>query len=171
MARERGQTRFVGYSGDNASARYAVDCGRFDVLQTSLSVADHEALTLTLPAARAAGLGVIAKRPIANAAWKEPSQQPGMYKSYARPYTERLEKMDLEPTDLGLKPQAWLEMALRFTLSFPEVHTAIIGTTNPKNAEENIRIAEKGPLPPDAVAKIRAAFKHADPVGAWPGLT
>jgi aryl-alcohol dehydrogenase-like predicted oxidoreductase len=61
-------------------------------------------------------------------------------------------------------------MALRFTLSFPEVHTAIIGTTNPQNAEANMRIADKGPLPPQVVAKIRAAFKHADPVGAWPGL-
>jgi aryl-alcohol dehydrogenase-like predicted oxidoreductase len=62
-------------------------------------------------------------------------------------------------------------MALRFTLSFPEVSTAIIGTTNPNNAERNIVYAGKGPLSDEGMQKIRAAFKHADPVGAWKGLT
>jgi aryl-alcohol dehydrogenase-like predicted oxidoreductase len=59
---------------------------------------------------------------------------------------------------------------LRFTLSQPGVHTAIIGTTNPDNARKNIATAEKGPLPPDAVEKIRAAFRAADPTGQWKGL-
>ena len=47
-----------------------------------------------------------------------------------------------------------VEFALRFTLSQPGVHTAIIGTTNPDNARKNFAIAEKGPLPPQAVEKI-----------------
>src|SRR5262249_14479638 len=78
-ARERGQTRLLGYSGVNAAAVYALATGRFDVFQTSLNVADHEALTLTLPAARAADLGVIAKRPIANAAWRSGQRPDNSY--------------------------------------------------------------------------------------------
>src|SRR5437763_6804238 len=70
-AREKGYTRHIGYSGDSLAAKYAIECGAFDTLQTSINIADQEALELTLPVARENQLGVIAKRPIANAAWKE----------------------------------------------------------------------------------------------------
>src|SRR5205823_2215071 len=114
-------------------------------------------------------LAVIAKRPIANAAWKDLSQQPGMYQKYAAVYTDRLSKMKLKPAELGFADDndGWAEMALRFTLSQSGVHTAIIGTTNPANAEANLRHVEKGPLPPETIEKIRAAFRRADPNGQW----
>jgi len=62
-------------------------------------------------------------------------------------------------------------MALRFVLSHKGVHTAIIGTTNPENAQANIGYANKGPLPTVVVEKIEAAFKNSDPQGAWTGQT
>ena len=45
------------------------------------------------------------------------------------------------------------------------------GTTNPDNAKANIAIAEKGPLPPATLEKIRAAFKRAEQASGttWTG--
>jgi aryl-alcohol dehydrogenase-like predicted oxidoreductase len=172
-AREQGKIRFAGYSGDNDAAAYAAGLPDVAVIETSINLADQANITRVLPVAKQHNVGVIAKRPIANAAWKDPSSQPGMYQNYAKPYTERLQKMAIQPADLGFAgapEQAWPELALRFTLSFPEVSCAIVGTTNPKNARLNLNDATKGALPQDAVAKVRAAFSHADPTGAWAGL-
>jgi aryl-alcohol dehydrogenase-like predicted oxidoreductase len=173
-ARQQGKIRFAGYSGDNDNAAYAAGLSDVAVIETSINLADQANVAKVLPVARRHNVGVIAKRPIANAAWKDPAKQPGMYQSYAKPYTERLQEMAIQPAEVGVSgppEQAWPELALRFTLSFPEVHSAIIGTTNPENAKQNLSAAAKGPLTADAVAKVRAAFRHADPTGAWPGLT
>jgi aryl-alcohol dehydrogenase-like predicted oxidoreductase len=173
-ARDAGKIRFPGYSGDNDAAAYAATLPDIAVIETSISIADQANIANVLPIAKKHRCGVIAKRPIANAAWKDPAHQPGLYRSYVQPYTERLQKMELTPVDLGFSgppEESWPEMALRFTLSFPEVSTAIIGTTNPQNAKRNIEYASKGALPQEMVNKIRAAFGHADPVGGWNGLT
>ncbi|MDB5910855.1 MAG: aldo/keto reductase [Massilia sp.] len=169
-AREAGKVRFVGYSGDNEEAAYAATLPDVAVLEMSLSIADQANARTALPKARENNLGVLAKRPIANAAWKDPSEQPGLYQSYSRPYYDRIRAMKLNPTDLGFvgpTDGVWPELALRFTLSFPGVHCAIIGTTNPDNARANIAYAEKGPLPEDVVHKIEEVFRDADPEGIW----
>ena len=173
-ARDAGKVRFVGYSGDNEAAEYAASLPEVAVVQTSVNVADQANIDRVLPAAREHDVGVMAKRPIANAAWKDLGEQQGLYKTYAATYTERLSKMNLDPASLGFpgpRDAAWSELALRFTLSQGGVHTAIIGTTNPENAKANLSAVEKGPLPDDVVKKIREAFRAADPEGAWYGQT
>jgi aryl-alcohol dehydrogenase-like predicted oxidoreductase len=164
-ARERGYSRFIGYSGDGRAARYAIECGQFDALQTSVSIADQEAIDLTLPLARQRQMGVIAKRPIANAAWRYP-RKPDF--AYHQTYWERLQK--LEYPFLRGDPKQAAAIALRFTLSVPGVHTAIVGTTKPGRWRENAELLKAGPLPRDQFDAIRARWREAADPG-WVGQT
>jgi aryl-alcohol dehydrogenase-like predicted oxidoreductase len=173
-ARAAGKVRFIGYSGDNEAAAFAAGVPEVDVIETSINICDQANLDSVLPKARERNLGVLAKRPIANAAWK--SSRPGIYAGYARLYTERLQAMGLTPRNLGFDGEpdaAWPEIALRFTLAQPGVHVAIIGTTNPDNARANLDSAAEGPLPEAAVNTIREAFRAASRRAAeqWKGLT
>jgi aryl-alcohol dehydrogenase-like predicted oxidoreductase len=170
-AREAGKIRFAGYSGDNEAAAYAAGLADVAVIETSINLVDQANIDLVLSRTIANNIGVIAKRPIANAAWKDLSDQPGMYQNYAKTYTERLMTMNLTPADVGLPADAWAELALRFTLTVPGVHSAIIGTTSPQNLQANVEAANKGPLPGEAIETIRKAFKSADPQGKWQGQT
>jgi aryl-alcohol dehydrogenase-like predicted oxidoreductase len=165
-ARDKGWTRFIGYSGDGQAARYAIESGAFDTLQTSVSIADQEALQLTLPLARERGMGVIAKRPVANAAWRHPQRPEN---AYIVPYWERLRH--LEYPFLHGQPGAAFSMALRFTLAVPGIHTAIVGTSRPGRWEQNADLLDRdGPIPPAEFEAIRLRWQ-ASAKPDWSGLT
>jgi aryl-alcohol dehydrogenase-like predicted oxidoreductase len=141
-AQEKGYSRYIGYSGDSVAAKYAVESGAFDTLQTSINIADQEALDLTLPLARERQVGVIAKRPIANAAWKEEHKP---IESYHHVYWDRLQKLQYDFIRAGPLEKS-IAHALRFTLSVPGVHTAIVGTSNPGRWSQNAKMIETGSL-------------------------
>jgi len=152
-ARDAGKTRLIGYSGDHTAARYAVECGAFDALQTSVSIADQEPITLTLPLALEKGMGVIAKRPLANVAWTKETMPEG---EYAYPYFKRLQALAY---DFLSGPDA-ASVALRFTLAQPGVSTAIVGTQNPDRWLANARLLDTGPLPAAQIEAIRARWNE-----------
>jgi aryl-alcohol dehydrogenase-like predicted oxidoreductase len=165
-AREKGYTRYIGYSGDSHAARYAAECGAFDSLQTSINIADQEALELSLPIAREKQMGVIAKRPIANAAWKRGHKPEN---SYHHTYWERLRTLNypfIRQSDL----EKSVAIALRFTLSVPDVCTAIVGTKNPARWEENARLLNAGPLGEAQFNEIRERWEEIAPK-TWIGQT
>lgn len=169
-ARDAGKVRHVGYSGDNDAAAYAAGLSDVTVIETSVSVADQANIDQVLPTCAANNVGVLAKRPIANAAWRDIEQQQGMYKNYAKTYTDRLKRMNVSPESVGFDG-TWPELALRFTLAQPGVTCAIIGTSRIGNAQANLAFAAKGPLPQSTVDQLRAAFRAADPDGTWAGQT
>ncbi len=167
--KQAGKTRFVGYSGDAEAAGLAVTMDVFDCLETSVSLCDQQALDRHLPEARRRDMGVIVKRPLANAAWRDASAFAGFYADYARPYIERLKAMGLTPRSVGFDG-GWAELALRFAIFQPGAHTAITGSTSPDHLRHNVRIVEQGPLPEPVVAAVRDAWARHDD-GSWTGQT
>ena len=154
-----GKIGIAAYSGDNEHLAYAVDSGRFRSIETSVNLADQWNLHHVV--GRRPELGVIAKRPLANAPWRFDERPVG---DYAELYWERLRELALDPAGL-----AWDELALRFSAYAPGVHTAITGTARLEHLQRNIAIVERGPLPSDVLAQIEAAWKR---VGAdWPSST
>ena len=149
-ARDAGKVRYLGYSGDDEDAMQAISLGIFDALQVTFNILNQDALDEVLPAAAGTGMGVVAKRPIANARLL-PKDSPYYH---AGPYWDPVRSL---LTDEG----AWddpLAYSLRFTLSHPVITSAIIGTTDPVHARENAKRAQAEPLSPlllDALHKLR----------------
>ena len=170
-ARDAGKIRHAGYSGDNDAVLYAAGLDAIDVVETSVNICDQVNIDSLLPEAKRCDIGVIVKRPVANAAWLGVGQPPGFYANYPTSYSDRFEAMGLDLADLGGDGD-WAEIALRFTLAQDGVTSAIVGTTNPENAKRNIEVAAKGPLPNEVTVAIRSAFARAELTSgeAWLGL-
>lgn len=169
-AKESGKIRFAGYSGDNAAALWAVQQPGIGVLQTSLSLVDQLNIDAVLPAAAKHGVAVLTKRSIANGCWRPREQHYQRYHDYVDPYRKRFAAMGLDLPRLGA--ESWSELAIRFTLSFPQVHAAIVGGTSADRALENLSNAARGPLPHHVVDAIRASFAKARAGGGeWSALT
>jgi len=174
-ARNAGKIRHLGYSGDNEVAVWAAKPPEVAVIETSLNICDQTNVDALLPETRARAIGVLAKRPIANGAWRQTSEISPFYLDYSRDYAARLNAMGVSPADLGFDgdpAKAWPEIALRFTLAQPGMTTAIVGTTKDSHLKANLAAAEKGPLPAEAVDTLRAAFRKAEAASGetWPGL-
>ncbi|NWF51070.1 MAG: aldo/keto reductase [Ignavibacteriaceae bacterium] len=157
---EAGKVRFAAYSGDNEAVDFAVGSGRFQGIQTSINLTDQRNLYSLLPDAMSKGLGIIAKRPLANAPWRFNDQPFG---HYCEDYWLRWKKMNYNP-DIE-----WGELFLRFVLSIQEISSAIIGTVNPDHLKENIEIAARGSLPKNVFKDLVNIFRKND--NNWVGLT
>ena len=155
-ARDAGKTRFIGYSGDNEAAMWAVESGRFDTLQTSFNLVEQKALHSGLfEAVQKQNMGVIVKRPIANASWgadKSPSD-------YADTYWQRAAEMKQD----GALPDFGLDrilIALGFTFAHDPVDVAIVGTRNPDHMRSNIELLDKLPLDSSVIDALHRRFEE-----------
>jgi aryl-alcohol dehydrogenase-like predicted oxidoreductase len=161
QAKKEGKTRYIGYSGDSKTARFAVECGRFDTLQTSVNFLDQECIELTLPLAKEKNMGVVAKRPIANAVWRyDEKPQNGYHLEYWKRLQEL--KYDFASGDARAKQGADgpAAIAMRFTAMQPGVHVLIVGTSKPERWKQNAELLKAGPLPKELAESIRAKWKQ-----------
>lgn len=149
-AKEQGKIRFMAYSGENEELNFAVKNGAFDSIQTSFNICDQNNLYNILPECIEKGMGVIAKRSIANAPWLYKNQPFGQY---VEEYWKRFVKMDFAFTN------DWFENALRFTVFTQGISSAIVGTTNIGHLRQNIEYVEKGKLPDIEYFNIIESFK------------
>lgn len=152
-----GKVKVAAYSGENDALARAVADERIGAIQTSVNPCDQWSLVHALPRSAERGLGVIGKRPLANAFWRFASRPHG---EYAETYWMRWQTLGIGEGELALD-----ELVLRFSAFAPGVHTCIVGTASVDHLRRNAEIVAKGPLPADLVAQIRTAYRGHD----WPG--
>jgi aryl-alcohol dehydrogenase-like predicted oxidoreductase len=153
-AKSKGWTRFVGVSQDGEPAASAAERWPLDTQEFTYNVLYQEADTVLMPTLKKENMGTIIKRPISNAVWQLVDRPEGSF--MGGPW-ERAQGFPLEELagDMPL-----IEFALRFTLSHPDVCTAIVGTTNPDHIAGNVRISDGEMLPADTVEKAKQAFRQ-----------
>ncbi|MCK9423735.1 MAG: aldo/keto reductase [Bacteroidales bacterium] len=149
-AKEQGKVRVIAYSGENDALSYAIESSRFGSIQCSVNIFDQRVVENQLPKAFKKGMGIIAKRPIANAVWRYPTRPEGH--SHAI-YWDRKQQMKINLHSLD-----WNELALRFAAFIPEVSTIIAGTSDINHLKKNLNILKKGPLDQEILSHIRSEF-------------
>ncbi len=153
-ARKSGKVRFIGYSGERPAALYAIHSGQFQAVEISINIADQDAIETVLPLAIQKGMGVIAKRPMANNLWRSAQRPDPVRFPHLQVYWDRLCQLHYD----FLQTERASEIGLRFTLSVPGAHTAIPGTTSPEHLLENAGYAAQGPLSQSQFDAIRCTW-------------
>lgn len=146
-----GKAKFIGYSGDNEAAAWAVKSNLFDTLQTSYSIADQRARTKNiLSEAANRNLGVIAKRPIGNASLlgvKHNNNNALKFQEVLKSgaYDEYFNRM-LQVTkelNINLNEVDPIELSMAFSLLQKEIHVLIIGSKNKSHVKSNLEFMLK----------------------------
>ncbi len=154
--KREGKTRYIGYSGDNEAARFAIRTYNFDAVQLSINIADQQNIDFTLPMAQERNLGVIAKRSIAEAAWLYGTPEKSAY-NYR--YWDRLQTLKYD--FLGAGDATSLSTALQFTLTVPGVATALVGSSVSQHMQNLVRVINSEPtLSDDNYQRIRALWEE-----------
>jgi len=153
--RAEGRIRYLGLGGTTAyEMARLLRTGKFDVVLTAFnySLLWQEAAHEVLPAAREHGVGVVVGSPLQQGAlarrWDEVETGAAWLSKPRREQFRALYRL-LDEIDVPLP-----ELALRFVLSKPDVHTVLSGVRSAAEVEANVAAAAKGPLPEDLRARI-----------------
>lgn len=149
-AQKAGKIRFISLSADGDTALKAIEIGEYDTLQLTYNVLQQEPAEV-IAAAREKDMGIIIKGPIANAIYEQSHPNENNAKTW---YNAR---SILAPEVIG--DMSRVEASLRWLLSDPEVHTAIVGTTNINHFNDNLAGTERGQLPDEMLSEISHRYE------------
>ena len=154
--KREGKVRFVGVSGTLPNLVEQIEMGVFDSFQIPYSALQREHEEVIARAA-AAGAGIVIR---GGAARGLPSNWEGRsyYMLPGNVAQDRWQEAGLDDLLNGMSRQ---EFTLRFTLSNPDLDTAIVGTKDVGHVQSNVATAIKGPLPADVYEEAKSRLAKA----------
>ncbi len=152
--RDEGKIRFLGMSGTLPHLTDHIAMGVFDAFQIPYSAVEREHED-AISAAAKAGAGTIIRGGVARGLPEPPSGVPEQWRTM---FQVRLERFDQASVADLLGEMSAMEFMLRFTISHPDLHTTIVGTSNAEHLAANVAAARQGPLPPQVYEAARTRF-------------
>ena len=155
MMRKEGKVRWIGASTNLPHLPTFLEWDAFDVYQLPYSALDrdHEGW---LTRAAQAGAGIVIR---GGAALGQPGVGSGSEARWGK-----FEEAGLD--DLLTEGETRTAFVVRFTLTHPDTHSNIVGTTNPDHLRENIRAVRQGALPDDVYSEAK---RRLEAIGVTPG--
>jgi aryl-alcohol dehydrogenase-like predicted oxidoreductase len=141
VLQREGKVRFLGASVYGEAAGLAAISAGVDCLQIALSAIDRRPLRRVLPAAEAASLGIVVRSALLKGALSDRRRALSEWFAPLQTAIRRLEELSAqEVADLP-------ELAYRYVLSEPRVHTVLAGTRHVWELNAAAESARRGPLP------------------------
>lgn len=148
-ARSAGRLRCIGVSVYDEAAAISAIGKHVDVLQVALNLLDQRMLRGVVPRANEAGTGVIVRSVYLKGVLTVKSQWLPPNMSAVRLAADTARR------SLGATWENLSEVALRFCLSVPGVHTALVGVRTQPELGTALASAARGPLDPDELMRAR----------------
>lgn len=157
--KKQGVIKFVGLGGTTTTElAHLCRSGKFDVVLTAYnySLLWREAALEVIPAAKAAGMGIIIGSPLQQGAlsrrYDEVMRDPKIWwLSQAR--REQFQKLYALVDECGIPLP---EMGIRFVISNPDIDCVLMGARTVQEAEQNIAAVERGPLHAEILRELEA---------------
>jgi aryl-alcohol dehydrogenase-like predicted oxidoreductase len=166
-AQLRGQVRFLGASVyEPEAALAALECAAIDVIQIPCNALDRRFLAAVVPAAGAAGIGVIARSILLKGALTPKARHLPPELSGLRAAAGRVAEVT------GCKWDDLPGIAMRYCLGVVGLDTLLLGIRSPAELEAALAAEARGPLPGDqmnALAAIRLADETMLNPATWSG--
>jgi aryl-alcohol dehydrogenase-like predicted oxidoreductase len=152
-----GKIRCTGLGGTTTTElAHLCRSGKFDVVLTAYnySLLYREAALEVIPAAKAAGMGIIVGSPLQQGAlsrrYDEQLKSPAAY-WVSKMRREQFQKLYAFCDECGMSLP---EMGIRFVLSNPDIHCVLMGAKSAAEVEQNAAAANAGPLPDDVLKRL-----------------